>query len=138
MVTQFCKGIDMTNENLTSGLLATGKHGSWSVEIHEMTKGVQTLYGIVLRHSMLILQFSIENISVINNLVGFLSGKNSSEYEIDGCLGGTLHWVFDEGRLRIRQITEGRLGESELFVVMLSEGERQDLVEAVKEALKDL
>jgi hypothetical protein len=126
------------SDSITSGLLATGESGSWSVDIEEIAKGDQTLYGIILTHSILTLQFSVKDIVIIDNMVNFLDSKDSSQYQIEGCLGGTLNWIFDEGRLCIRQITKGRLGEPELFEVVLNETEQQDLIGAVKDALDDI
>ena len=126
------------NETIKSGLLASGKYGSWSVEIEEITKGVQTIFGIIITYSMITLQFSIKKLSTINDIVELLSGENHTQYKVDNCLGGALYWIFDEGRLCIRQVTKGTLGESELFEVMLSEVEWKSLKEAMKDALEDL
>ncbi len=139
------------DEDITRGLLGCGLYGEWRVEIDEIEKGAETLYGAVIYDGKIWLQFNIENLSILTNIVSFIRSENPSEYiidncldgtlfseyTIDNCLGGSLNWFFDEGRLCIQQVTEGKLGQTEQFKVMLSEEEWKDLTVAIEDALDD-
>lgn len=125
-------------KSILSGLLATGSYDDWNVDIDELTKGSELLFGVTLTHSMIKLQFSIADLSIINEMIDFLYNLNVSHFKIDGCLGGSLNLTFDEGRLYIRQMSKGKLGETELFEVRFIEDERKNLITALKDALEDL
>jgi len=128
----------MMTEDMTSGLLAMGKSGNWSVDIDELTKGSQTLFGVILSYPTITLQFSIVDLAIIRDIVNFLSNLELSCFKIERCLGGSLHLVFDEERLCIRQISVGGLGETELFEVKFGKEEIPYLMGALKNALDDL
>ena len=124
-----------------SSLLTTGRGGRWNLDIDEVTGDDETLFGIMLSHPLMKLQFSIEELSSISKLLVFFidaANQTSSYFKLKGCLGGILHFIVDEGRLWIRLTTKDKLEKTELFEVVFEEAEIAHLAEALRDALEGL
>ncbi len=131
------------SSNLTSGLIAAGAAGKWSVDIHETSKGELLLFSIVAAHPLMTLQFNIQDLTVLSRLIGFLGGKDGRK-SADSCftvatsLGDYLHFVTTEDRLFIRILAYDDLGGTELFEVKFDSGEQKYFEAALEDAQNDL
>ncbi len=135
---------DRAEETMASshswGALSIGTYGNWYIDIDEPVDSDETLFRVALQHPNIYVLFHITSLSVINSLIDFLDTMNSTnfEFEIEGCLGGSLLFIFDEWRLCIRGTSTGRLGEMELFEVRVNDDDAKSLAKALKDAVESI
>lgn len=135
---------DRAEETMASshswGLLSIGASGDWQIDIDEPVDSNETLFAVTLQHPNIYVLFHITSLSVIDRLIDFLDTMNSTnfKFEIEGCLGGSLLFIFDEGRIFIRSTSTGRLGEMELFEVRVNDADAKSLAKALKDAVESI
>ncbi|MCP4755077.1 MAG: hypothetical protein GY866_29715 [Proteobacteria bacterium] len=129
------------SETTNSGLVAVGVAGRWAIDIHELTNGERVLFGVVVEHPLMTLQFNIQAGSVLKRLINFFEredrGKNDyGSFSVPTSLG-SLDFITSEGRLSVQIHGSDEFGSSELFMVDFDVGEQRNFKAALEDALED-
>ncbi len=99
----------------SSGLLAIGSAGKWSIDIHEETNRERWLFSVVVAHPMMTLQFSVQDLAVLSRLMNFLEAQGGGKgpddrFTVTTSLGEAIHFITTEGQLLVRILGHDELG----------------------------